>query len=254
MYVVLTNDDNTLSAPKKQRIVQRSKLVDDFCFLVKPMYNGHDMTGATVLLEYLKPVSKKYRTEILRLSDEGYEDHLKYLLPVDTEITDEAGSLELQLSYIYVDMDVDGNVVQKVRKTAPALKINIVPISAWSDIIPDSALSSLDQRIIKMDAQIKAIDDMNAVLNDTKADNIVYEDNKLQLTANGNKIGNPVDIEQCNNDCIEDGVPVVDFSNSTDFVTPDDSVDTDNGDNLNDNVVEFDPFKVNNNLNNVIEF
>lgn len=229
MYVVLIHDDNTLSAPKKQRIMQRSKLVDDLIFLVKPMYNGYDMSAATVLLEFLKPVSKKYKTEILTLSNEKYEDHLKYVLPVNTEITDEAGTIELQLSFIYVDIDADGNKIQRVRKTSPALKVEILPISTWSDIIPDSALSAIDQRIIKVDAQIKALNDMNNTFNDTKADNIIYENSKLQLTANGKKIGDAVGITSggC---CAEDGVPVVDFNSTAS--NPD-------SDDLTDNVVEF---------------
>ena len=255
-YVILINDDNTLSAPKKQRIVQRSKLMDTLYFLTKPIYNGHDMTNCTVLLEYLKPTSRKYKTEILTLSEERYEDHLKYILPVNTEFTDEAGKLELQLSFIYVDIDADGNAIQRVRKTAPVLKVEIVPISAWSDIVPDDALSAIDQRIIKMDTQIKALNDMNEIMIGTKADNITYEDNKLQLIANGKKIGDAVEVKTCDDDCMEDGVPVVDFNGSTDFVTPDDSIDSDGNGNSNDNVVEFDPLtsKPNNNINNVIEF
>lgn len=253
MYVIKVNGDNTLTSPIKQRIIQRSKLVDTFIFLVKQDYNGHDMSTSTVLLEYLKPASKKYKTEILVLSEERYKGYLKYLLPIDTEFTDESGSLELQLSFIYVDIDADGNVIQRVRKTSPTIDVEIVPISAWSDIIPDSVLSDLDQRIIKIDAQIKAIDDMNKVIMDTKADNLYYEDNKLQLVANGEKIGNAITIgdEEC--ECNENGVPVVDFNNSTDFVTPDDTAPENKE---NDNVVEFDPTTYNNeiNLNNVVEF
>jgi len=231
MYVILAHDDNTLSAPVKQRIVQRSKLVDTMWFLVKPVYNGHDLSSATVLLEYLKPTSKKYETEVLRLAKDKYEDHLKYVLPVDTKLTDEAGSLELQLSFLYVDIDPDGNPVQKVRKTAPALKVEIVPISAWSDIIPDGALSVIDQRLLKVDAQIKALDDMNTILIDGKADDLTYDNNKLQLLANGKRIGSAVNIasgDGCGN---EDGVPVIDFSTVKDEA-PDELEHV-------DNVVEF---------------
>ena len=236
MYVILVNDDNTLSAPKKERIIQRSKLVDKFWFLVSPYYDGHDMTDCTVLLEYLKPTSKRYKSEILVLSEDRYEDYLKYVLPIDTEFTEESGKLELQLSFIYVDIDADGNQIQRVRKTAPPIKVEIVPLSAWSDIIPDAALSALDQRIIVVDSQIKALNDMSNTLNDAKADNLIYDGERLQLTANGNKIGNAVDIKHCDDDCLEDGVPVVDFSKSTDSTTPDGSEDIEN--NV-DNVVEF---------------
>lgn len=211
MYVILVNDDNTLSAPKKQRIMQRSKLVDTLFFLVNPIYNEYDMTDCTVSLEFLLPVSKKYCNEILTLSEERYEEYLKYTLPVDTNLTSEAGKIELQLTFAYVDFDDDGNVIQRVRKTS-TIFINVIPISAWSDIIPDSALSALDQRIIKTDAQIKALNNITNVLSESKADNLKYEDNELQLMSGTKEIGNKVTIKQCNNNC-EEGVPAVDFSN-----------------------------------------
>lgn len=211
MYIILVNDDNTLSASQKQRIIQNSKLVDDLWFLVNPTYNGHDLTNSTVLLEYVKPVSREYKTETLVLSEDKYKDHLKYVLPVDTEFTKEAGTLEMKLSFIYVDMDPDGNVIQRVRKTAPSIKVEIIPIERWCDIIPDSALSALDQRIIMMDGQIKAIAELNSIAIDSKADNIKYneDENSLQLMAGENVIGDKVILN--NGELTSDGVPVVDL-------------------------------------------
>ena len=230
MYVILVNNDNTLSAPKKERIVQRSKLFDNFWILVPQYYKGHDMSNCTVLLEFLKPISKEYKTEILVLSDEKYKDHLKYVLPIDTEFTKESGTLELTLTFIYVDIDADGNPVQRVRKTAPPIKVEIVPVSKWSDVIPDSALSALDQRIIKTDAQIKALNDLNNIMYLTKADNLKYneENNELQLMAGNREIGNKITLK--NNSTIDkDGVPVVDFSTVPDF-----DLDSDDSD-----IIEF---------------
>ena len=233
-YVILVGGDNSLTTTRKERIMQRSKLVDNLWILAYPIYKGQDMSEYTVYIEYVLPCSRRYCTEILQLSDEMYEDHLKYTLPFDTKLTTESGEIEAQLTFVKVDIDENGNDIQRVRKTSTC-KIDITPISAWSDIIPDSALTALDQRIIKMDAQIKAINDMNDTLNDTKADNIIRENNKLQLTANGKRIGDVIDIKS-DDCCSEDGVPVVDFSNTTGSVTPDDST------------------KPNGNYNNVVEF
>lgn len=169
MYVIVVNDDNQLTAPKKARIMQRSKLVDDMWFLVNPMHNGYDMSSCTALLEYMLPVSKQYKSEILTQSEEGYEEYAKYVLPVDTDITSEPGDVELQLSFICTDIDPDGNSIQRVRKTS-VYKVTVVPISAWSDIVPDSALSAIDQRIIKVDAQIKELEDMVDTVFDKNTD------------------------------------------------------------------------------------
>lgn len=207
-YVILVNDDNTLTSSKKERIMQRSKLFNSLWFLVNPIYKGYEMAECTVLLEYVLPVSKKYCTEILTLSEDRYEEYLKYLLPIDTNLTSEAGNIELQLTFVYADLDVDGTPIQRVRKTSTNT-ITIVPIAAWSDIIPDSALSAIDQRLIKADAQIKELIDAHNALNEDKADNITYnsDDNTLQLLSNGKIIGDKVKLE-----CDDDGVPVVDLN------------------------------------------
>lgn len=211
MYVILVNEDNTLSTSKRERIMQRSKLVDNLWFLVNPDYKGIDMTNCTVVMEYLLPVSKKYSTEILVKSSEGYKDHLKYVLPFDTNLTSEAGEIEVQLSFYNVDISADGNSYQLVRKTSPT-HVNIIPISAWSDIIPDSALTALDQRVIKMDAQIKALNDIAGTMQDKQVDDLSYNEdtNELQLMAGKNEIGKKVKLKDCSPD--EEGVPVVDFS------------------------------------------
>ena len=154
MYVILVEQDDSLYGSKKERIMQRSKCVDNLIFMVEPIYrNTYDMTEATVMLEYLRPVSRKYETEILVLSNERYNGYLQYKLPFDTNLTSEAGKIELQLTFVYTDLDEYGNGIQRVRKTSPTT-IEITPISAWADIIPDSALSGLDQRLIVMNAQI----------------------------------------------------------------------------------------------------
>lgn len=210
-YVILVNEDNTLTASKKERIMQRSKLFNNLWFLTEPIYNGYDMSACTVVMEYILPISKKYHSDILELSEDRYQEYLKYVVPIDSKLTAEIGEVELQLTFIYSDLDENGESVQRVRKTSTA-KLNIVPISAWSDIIPDSALGALDQRIIKMDAQIKELLDIGDAYDAAKADNIAYDADRqtLQLLSGANKIGDEVSL---NVDGGADGTTAVDFSN-----------------------------------------
>lgn len=200
MYIILVNNDNTLSATEKTRIIQRSKLADTFLFLVPAIYNGVDMADCTVLLEYLKPVSKKYKTEILVKSEELYKEHLQYYLPLDTEFTQEAGKLELQLTFLKTEMSDTGAVSQFVRKTAPVHTVDIIPISAWSDIIPDEALTPIDQCLIKMAATLQAIQDTEDAMDKVMVDGLAFnsDTNELQLTAEGNAIGNVVVLNSSN--------------------------------------------------------
>ena len=204
MYTILVNDDNTLTTSIRERIMQRSKLVDSLHFLVSPTYKGLDMTDFTVTMEYILPVSKEYVSEVLVKSEELYKEMLEYKLPFDTDLTKEAGKIEVKLTFSKVDLDEDGNDIQYVRKIS-ATSITIVPIESWCDIIPDKALDAIDQRIIKTDAQIKALLDANEITRLEKADNIVLdsENKELYLTAEGNQIGDKVKLSDLGNEIVQ---------------------------------------------------
>lgn len=193
MYTFLINEDNTLTASVIERVMERSKQVDSLHFLADTTYKNVDMTEYTVMLEYVLPISKRYKSEILKRSEELYKNKLEYKLPIDTNLTSEPGDIEIQLTFINVTMGPDGTTVQHVRKVGPGV-IHIVSISNWSDIIPDEALGALDQRIIALNAQIKALSDRNNAIIDGKADDLSYNENMLQLLANGKPIGSAIKI------------------------------------------------------------
>lgn len=258
-YVILINDENELYGSHKERIMQRSSGVDSLIFVTDYLYkNTYDMTNATVMLEYVLPCSKRYRSEILELSDERYNDcYLQYKLPFTTKLTSEAGKIELQVTFVYADLDVNGKGVQRVRKTSPTT-IEIVPISAWSDIIPDELLTPLDQRLMVLSAQTNAINEYIDVLGNNQVDNLVYNDKEetLQLSANGKGIGDKVSVR----DMLDDGIPVIDLDSNSGS----DNNDNNNNDGCDcgcdcgDNVIEFGnvviPDQPNNDEDNVVEF
>lgn len=231
MYVILVENDNSLYGSCKSKIMQREKLFNKLCFLVAPYYHGHDMSKCTVTMRYLLPISREFVTETLVLSEERYEEYLKYVLPIDTNLSKEFGDIELNLTFTMLDSDDSGNIVQRVRKT-DGYFLHITQIPDWDSLIPDSALSAIDQRILKQDAQIKALADLaNAIEGNVNiVDNLVYDDanSTLQLSANGVGVGDKVSVK----DMLDDGAPVVDFdSKSEDKPNDNDSTDS--------NVVEF---------------
>lgn len=195
MYTILVTNNNELIVSVQERIMQRSKIVDSLHFLVEPTYKNINMSDFTVMMEYLLPVSKEYHTELLTLSEDTYKERLEYKLPFDTALTKEAGNIEVQLTFTKMDLDADGNSIQYVRKTSPC-NITIVPISAWSDFVPDNALNALDQALLKVEGQIKALEEMNGVTATLKADNIMLnkETNELYLTADGSPIGDKISL------------------------------------------------------------
>lgn len=221
MYTILLNDTNELITSVKERIMQRSKLVDSLHFLVDPTYKGIDMSDFTVMIEYVLPISREYHSEVLVKSDSLYKEKLEYKLPFNTNLTKEAGNIEVQLTFVKVSLDADGKNTQQVRKTSPTT-IKILPISAWSDIVADNALGAIDQRLIQAEAMIQAASEMADYFDSTKADNIVYneEDNYIQLTANGTPIGDKIAIKSTGTNVVsiqvnENGELIVSYSDDT---------------------------------------
>ena len=229
-YTIIVCDDNSLYGSHKERIIQREKLFNKIWFLVAPHYNGYDMSKCTVTMRYLLPISKEFKTETLVLSEDRYKEYLKYVLPVDTNLSKEFGDIELNLTFTLLDVDENGNIVQHVRKTTNCI-LSVAQIPDWDSIIPDSALSALDQRILKQDAQIRALADLANTLENNKVDNLIYDniEETLHLSANGVVVGNKVSVK----DMIDEGVPVVELD-SFDKQEPDDESSIDD-----DNVVEF---------------
>jgi hypothetical protein len=195
MYTILVTDSNELVVSVKERIMQRSKLVDNLHFLMPTSYKGVDMSEFTCTMEYVLPVSREYKTEILVKSGELYKDNFEFKLPFDTNLTKEAGKIEIQLTFTKVSMDADGAVKQYVRKAGPCT-ITIVPVTAWSDVVADDALGALDQRLIQLELMANQLNDISQYTYENKADNITYNesDGTIQLLANNSPIGDKIAI------------------------------------------------------------
>lgn len=131
--------------------MQYSKLVDDLLFLCPLTYNDEDMMDYdTVLLEYLTPVSKTYNTVFLTRLDELYENHIQYVLPVNTTMTAEAGGVEIQLTFIRTEADSESGVVNEHTRKISPYTLKVFPIANWSQFISDKSLTILDQKIAQL--------------------------------------------------------------------------------------------------------
>lgn len=249
-YTIIVCDDNSLYGSRKRKIMQREKLFNKLWFLVPPCYRGYDMSKCTVIMRYLLPISKEFRMEVLELSDEKYEEYLKYVLPVDTCFTKEWGDIELNLTFTMLENDDNGNIVQRVRKTDNHI-LTVTRLPDWDSVVPDSALSLIDQRIMKQDAQIRAIANLAETLDSKQVDNLVYNstDDTIQLSSKGIGVGNKIPVR----DMLDDGIPVVDLNYGDGFNPDNNGCDC----GCEDNVVDFgDILNDYNNMDddNVVEF
>lgn len=204
MYTILVTQENELITSVRERIMQRSKMVDSLHFLVDPTYKDLDMSGFTVRMELNPPISKEPRTELLSLSPELYMDKLEYKIPIDTYLTKEAGEVEIQLSFTKNDLDIDGNNVQYVRRTSPTT-ITVVPLSAWSNFVSDDALNALDSAFLQLESQLKYLESISSAYDVEKADDIYLDknENRVYARANGKNIGAGISIEELSDSIIE---------------------------------------------------
>ena len=171
MYTFLIQNDNSVIATERQRIMQNSKLIDTLQLVVPRWREGLDMSQYVVRLEYSTPINRKHSFVEMEIADAEYKtDYLLYKMRIDTNLTSEVGNVEFMLTFIDVEMTDNGVVETQVRKTDVFI-MPVIPIADWF-VAPDSALSALDQRIIANQEAIKAMADLQSTLAEDKLDDI----------------------------------------------------------------------------------
>ena len=189
MYTIIMNEQKELIATVKNILYQKEKLVDKIQFLFPQNYNELKLSECTAILKYLDQ-SNIPHAEILKKDDELYKNHLRFVLPIDTNLTQFAGDIEIRITFSKVDMEQQK---QYVLHTSPIV-LTINPLKDYYTFIPDESLEFVDQLVGNLEAKLEATDIIAESYDKEKADNISYEDNKIQLTSNGSKIGDAITI------------------------------------------------------------
>lgn len=168
-------------------------------FYIPNIYEGIDMTNYIYTLQMILP-DKTYCPVILN-KESTYEDYTIYSIEVTNVMTQSAGDISMELSII----DSNNNSI---------LKTNIFYLTVYDSIgigdMSEEQINQIDWLTMEVDR-----------LNKNKADNLHFDNdnNNLQLTANGELIGDPVSLpEGSGSDDIiifgDDGesLPVPDYS------------------------------------------
>ena len=189
MYTIIMNDLKELVTTVKTTIYQREQLVDKVQFLFPCFYGDLSLSDSTAVLKYVDQAGVAH-AEILQMDENLYKGKLRYTFPVDSDITRFQGNITIRITFTYLDMDTKTQYVMHTGETT----ITISPLKDYYSFGPDESLEFLDQLIGDLEAKIEATDKIAEIYDQQKADNITYEDSKLQLTSNGQKIGDAVSI------------------------------------------------------------
>lgn len=219
MYTILINQDDTITTSVRENIMHRSSMVNKLHILTNQYYHeedeNFDMRTFKCAIEYVLPISKEYVVEILTPSEDLYKGKLEYKLPIKTKITSEVGEVEYKFTFTKLEMDSNGDFIERSRPTTSS-SLRVIPVERWDDYIASSDLSSIAQMMMQNQSVIEQCKSYAEMIYATKADGINYnkDTNELTLTGNGNVIDRVTLEDDVGCNC-EDGVPVVDLSSTT---------------------------------------
>lgn len=184
------NDDKSLTATVVTILYQREKLADKIQILIPPNYGELDLSEFTATLKYVDQANVPH-AEILKKDTELYKEHIRYVLPVDTELTQYAGDITIRLTFTKTDMEVKKVFVVHTGE----LVIKISPLKDYYSFVPDESLEFVDQIVSDLQNKISALDKIADIYDKTKADNIQIKNGKtLQLLSNHTPIGDEVTV------------------------------------------------------------
>lgn len=207
MYTIIMNDDKSLRKGSIIKIYQREKLVNKIQFLLPLTYGNFDLGEFSVILKYIDQGNLAH-AEILVPSEQLYQNIRRiYTVPIDTNLTKFAGDITIHLTFSKFDADTGKQYVMHSGKT----NITISPLEDLYAFVTDESLEVLDSKILELEAKIQAAD----LLVSKQADDLILTDDVLKLSAGNLPIGNGVKIPTSSGMVDSDGIPIVDFSNTT---------------------------------------
>lgn len=189
MYTIIMNSDKSLITSVKTTLYQREKLVDKIQFLFPTIYQDLDLKTCKAILKYTDQGNVAH-SEILAMDEELYKGYLRFLLPVDTNLNQFSGDVTIRVTFTKVDTVLKKQYVLHTGETS----VHINPLSDMYSFVTDESLEMIDQMVGQLDAKIKALDAIAETYEQTKADDLSYDNNTLQLKANGKKVGTPINI------------------------------------------------------------
>ena len=189
MYTIVMDDNKQLITTVKNTLYQRENLVDKIQILIPQFYHDTDLSDYTTVLKYVDQANVPH-AETLSKDPDIYKEHIRFYLPVDTELTKYSGDIIIRITLTKIDMNTKTQYVLHTGETT----ITISPLKDYYSFVPDESLEFVDQLIGNLEAKIEATEKIAEIYDTKKADNITYEDSRLQLTSNGQRIGDAITI------------------------------------------------------------
>lgn len=181
------NDQREISTTIKSTIYQGDKNIDSLVFVIPKVIEDINIADCTILLKYRVPTGKGFVEQLDLYPIPHNEEYLQYRLNLSSKFTRHCGRIELWLSVL--------NFNSQTLFQTNTLEIDIKQHIRIEDHLPGRKVDQIDQLTMLVQESIA-----------NKVDNITYDpDNRtLQLSANGNPIGDPVTLDEFLGSSIDD--------------------------------------------------
>jgi len=191
--VILLKSDKSLIISKPSRIRQKEKLVDKLIFYIPQTYENIDLTDFVVTFYYYIDPINEAKMEILTQIESDKDGFSKYTVGVDSDVTNAAGILTGSLTLTKTDQDEGKQYVLKSGEVS----FEILTFEDYYKFVTDESLAPIDNKMLELDNKIQELNALAVELGEKQVDDLALsDDGLLQLTADGNTVGNGVVIEQ----------------------------------------------------------
>lgn len=195
MFYIMLDDDMNLLITVKEPIYRGDNLNQKITYLLPKQVGEIDMLSATPYLTYIRADGVADIVSLER-KDELYKDsHYQYVLPVTCRLSKFPGEV---CSWLQIFSGTPSNPT--IAKSGECL-LQIQDSKNIDDYICDHQLSAI-YALQKQGGEIN--EDMEAlrVEVDKKGDDLIYDAEKqtLQLSSNGNPVGDVIDMSEMVND------------------------------------------------------
>lgn len=232
MYIKL-KDDMVLETTEYEPLYRGDNLNRKIIYLIPLSVGEIDILSAVVYLSYIRADSVADVIALERLNEKYKGLYYQYTLPATCKMTKYPGEI---CTWLQIYSGTFSNPM--ISKSSECL-ITVQESKNVDDYLCDHQVTALYQMQKSLESEKAQTDEDINKLNEViaqKADNIEYdkESNYLQLTANGNPIGTPIDMESVSEDVVD---KIIGFDDNSDIT--DDSDNDSEVEKKNDAVIYF---------------
>lgn len=213
MLKILFKTNKALVVSNSMRIYQNENLANKLVFYIPRIWFDYDLSDFNVVMKWVNSGNKAYAEVLERAEESNKEGYLMYTLPLDTKFTQFAGDNIIKLTM--TQFNEEDNRTYTIDSSE--LKIPILAQNDYFAYTPDIAFTSIDNKIMQLQAQADELATVTANIPNSMPKDIELNDQKLQLVSDtGKLLGNGVEISVGIDEVDGSRDAIVDLSDVTD--------------------------------------